>query len=222
MRRAPGDSTSGAADFSRGARAPRADERLDASTRRSASRISAAKRCALGRVRARLDELPVPRQADRGREEHLRDRLGAPDAPLQLVLLAEAEALGEERGLVEGRGRVAPLEAVGDDAVGLEERPQHAVRAERPECAHQRRGSRPRPRRARSSQSRVVQRELGAISARNSSFSAKKNSNLRRSRRRIASSQNSRRRSATPSSAARSSASSAIAPFTKKWMIVLR
>ena len=60
------------------------------------------------------------------------------------------------------------------------------------------------------------------ISARKLSFSAKKNSNLRRSRSRIASSQNSAARSVTPSSAARSRASSAMAPFTKKWMTVLR
>ena len=47
-----------------------------------------------------------------------------------------------------GRRRVAPLERVADDAVRLEERPQDAVRVERPQRAQQGARSRPRPRRA--------------------------------------------------------------------------
>ena len=122
-----------------------------------------------------------------------------------------------------GPRRIATREPVGDDAVRLEERAQHAVRAERPDAPDELLDRVRAARRAAAPTRRRAARARRRARSRNSSFSAKKNSNLRRSRsahRRVP--ERGRAGSATPSSAARSSASSAIAPFTKKWMIVLR
>src|SRR5207247_2693505 len=66
-----------------------------------------------------------------GLEQHLRDRFRAVDAVLELILPSEPEAGIEEAALVDHRVRRRLCEAVGHDAIGLEERTQHAVRAER-------------------------------------------------------------------------------------------
>ena len=71
-----------------------------------------------------------------------------------------------KRRLVERRRRVAARERVADDAIRLEERPQHAVRAERPEAAHAAPGSRRGRRASALLPVGVVQRELGAHLAR--------------------------------------------------------
>src|SRR5206468_8109822 len=84
------------------------------------------------------------RQAARRGEEELRGRLGAQDPPLQHVLLAERHARPEEGLLFERSLGGARLQRVGHDAVSLDERPQHAMGAERAEATEER-VDRPRP-----------------------------------------------------------------------------
>src|SRR5437868_14200511 len=60
--------------------------------------------------KGRGDESTVAHQAERRREEDLRDRLVAAEAALEIVLFAARDAGGEESVLVESGGRIEPLE----------------------------------------------------------------------------------------------------------------
>src|SRR5690242_3782774 len=83
------------------AAAPSVDEARAPRLRERADRVDAAERvadlggealAAVGDVGTGIDELPVLREADRGREEHLRDRLTGVDALLELILLRRCQA----------------------------------------------------------------------------------------------------------------------------------
>ena len=101
-----------------------------ASTRRTASCISAAKAArrsrsssSPGSTRFRL----AARRSPHAKSSRETDS-GVLSRPLHHELTTDAEALAQERLLLDGLARVASREPVGDDLVGLEERADHAVR----------------------------------------------------------------------------------------------
>src|SRR6185503_20003093 len=84
-----------------------------------------------GDVGAVRQEMAVGGQPQGRLENYLRDRLSAADTPLQSILLSEAETTGKENGRLDLLFRRGEDEQVADDAIGLEEGAQHAMRAER-------------------------------------------------------------------------------------------
>src|SRR5262249_11103455 len=77
-----------------------------------------------------LEEAPIAGQPKRRLEQHAGNRLGALDAALQLVLLAERQAASEEGRLVERRVPRRARKRVTDDLICLEKRAQHAAGVE--------------------------------------------------------------------------------------------
>ncbi len=77
------------------------------------------------------EQSPVARELQAGLVERLRDRLGREHAPLQQLLFARLQALREEITLVVNSVGAGIREDVCDDAIGIDEGTQHAVRDEK-------------------------------------------------------------------------------------------
>src|SRR5947199_51326 len=81
-------------------------------------------------VAAGIDQVAVRRELQRPAEQLPGDRLRVVQALLHRVLAPHAEALAHERVLVDLAARIARGEAVGDEAVRLEERTEDVRREE--------------------------------------------------------------------------------------------